>query len=120
MKSPSEKKIIDLIINLRLGVTNSKKINKQIKQITNNNNISDIKFYDIDNNEIDIFDKPFTLTYTEIANILNDYNIKNRNKLFVKSAISNIFKQNCNAKTIKKIKTLKSNLKSFNIDKLTI
>ena len=120
VKSSSEKKIIDLIINLRLGITSSKKINELIKQITNNKNISDIKYYNKEDEEIEIFDKPFTLTYTEIADILNDYNIKNRKKLFVKSAVSNIFKQNCNTKTIKKIKTLKSNLKSINIAKLTI
>jgi len=121
VKSSSEKKIIELIKNLRLGTSSSKNISKQIKQITANNKIPDIKFYDIEDNEIEIFDKPLTLTYTEIADILNDYNIKKRNKKFTKYSVSNIFKQNCNTKTLKKIKTLKNNLKSLdNMNNLTI
>lgn len=87
-----ETEIISLIKNLRLGEKKSSELSKQITKITNIN--VPLKFYDKNDNEIIKFSKPFTLTYSEIANILDDYNIKIRNKKPNKINISNIFLSN--------------------------
>ena len=113
VQNKNELLIIDLIVNLRLGVSNFKKINSIIKKIKNKN-MPSINFYDKNDNIIDIFDKPFTLTFVEIADILNDYEISNRNKLFTSASVYTIFKKNCSKSTINKVKKLKNNLNLVN------
>lgn len=108
VKNKKEFDIINLIINLRLGVNNSKKLSKQIYNITNIN--VPLKFYDKNDNIIDIFNKPFTLTFNEIADILNDYKITIRKKKCTKNNISNIFKKNCSKQKINKLKKFKLNM----------
>lgn len=109
IKNNIELLIIDLIINLRLGITNVKKMNNLINKIKKKT-MPELKFYDIHNNEINIFEKPFTLTFIEIADILNDYEITRRGKQFTSASVYNIFKNNCPIKTINKVKKLKNNL----------
>jgi len=109
VKDKTEELIIDLIVNLRLGIANVSKINNIISKIKNKN-MPLIKFYDTNNTEITIFDKPFTLTFLEIADILNDYEITRRNKKFTSNSVNTIFKNNCSKKTLNKVKKLKNNL----------
>ena len=113
VKCNYEQKIIKLISDLRIGITNSDIINKQISIILNQKKINKLNFYDRDNNIIDVFDKPFTLTFSEITTILNDYNFKYRkNKRFKVSSVTNIFKKNNKLKDIKKIKNINFNINS--------
>ena len=102
VKDSNENAIIKLIIDLRLGIKTSKELSQVIMQSTNTN--KPLIFYDKYDNEIEKFSKPFTLTFKEIANILNDYNITIRGKNCKGTTINNIFKKNFDKNKIKKIK----------------
>tara|TARA_Y100000768_G_C23970975_1_gene680515 strand:- start:183 stop:1037 length:855 start_codon:yes stop_codon:yes gene_type:complete len=102
VKDSNENAIIKLIIDLRLGIKTSKELSQVIMQSTNTN--KPLIFYDKYDNEIEKFSKPFTLTFKEIANILNDYNITIRGKNCKGTTINNIFNRNFDKNKIKKIK----------------
>lgn len=102
VKDSNENAIIKLIIDLRLGIKTSKELSQVIMQSTNTN--KPLIFYDKYDNEIEKFSKPFTLTFKEIANILNDYNITIRGKNCKGITINNIFNRNFDKNKIKKIK----------------
>lgn len=102
IKDSNENAIIKLIIDLRIGVKTSKEISQVITQITNTN--KPLIIYDKHDNEIEKFAKPFSLTFKEIADILNDYNITIRGKNCKGTTINNIFNRNCDKNKIKKIK----------------
>ena len=102
IKDSNENSIIKLIIDLRLGIKTSKELSEVIMQNTNTN--KPLIFYDKYDNEIEKFSKPFTLTFKEIADILNDYNITIRGKKCKGTTINNIFNRNFDKNKIKKIK----------------
>ena len=102
IKDSTENSIIKLIIDLRLGVKTSKELSESIIKITNTT--KPLIFYDKYDNEIEKFAKPFTLTFKEISDILNDYNITIRGKKCKGTTINNIFNRNCDKNKIKKIK----------------
>lgn len=104
VKNKSEQEIIKFIIDSRIGLKSSTKLSVQLKKITKNSKLPKLNFYSKDNIEIETFDKPFTLTFNEISDILNDYKIKNRNKKFKGNSVRNIFKKNCSLNVINKIK----------------
>lgn len=90
-----EQMIMDFIIGSRKGV-NCKQINTLLNKIIPNNKIP-IKYYDSDDiTEIESFSKPNMLTFTEIADILNDYNIKNRSREWNSGMVSRIYKNVAN------------------------
>jgi len=102
IKNNDEINIINLIIDLRLGIKTSKELSEIIIKITNIN--KPLVIYDKHDNEIEKFAKPFSLSFKEIADILNDYNIVIRGKNCKGTTINNIFNRNCDKNKIKKIK----------------
>jgi DNA invertase Pin-like site-specific DNA recombinase len=102
IKDSDEDAIIKLIIDLRIGVKTSKELSEVIIKITNTN--KPLIIYDKHDNEIEKFAKPFSLTFKEIADILNDYKITIRGKNCKGTTINNIFNKNCDKNKIKKIK----------------
>ncbi len=86
-----EQMIMDFIIGSRKGVS-CRKINKLLNKIIPTNKIP-IKYYDSDDiTPIESFSKPNMLTFTEIADLLNDYNIKNRSREWNYGMVSRIYK----------------------------
>lgn len=84
-----EKKIIDFIIEAREGIS-ALKLNNKLKKI--DRNFAPINFYDSDGiTKISYFDKSKTLSFPEIADLLNDYNIKKRGKEWTASMVSSIY-----------------------------
>jgi hypothetical protein len=69
--------VIKLIVYLRNGVKTITEIREVLKQI--NTDYESLKFYDEAENEINKFSKVFTLKYSKIAEILNDYNFHRAN-----------------------------------------
>ena len=89
-KNNEEKKIIDFIVQAKLG-TSSKLLNAKLKKIVHNP--APIYFYDIDGEIIDNFSKPNTLRDDEVADLLNDYHIKKRDNEWTTSAVKTIYKK---------------------------
>ena len=87
-----EQAIIQFIIAIRIGLSTSKELSDMIKIISGSD--IDLNFYDTDNDIIDKFNKPYTLEFDEIANILYDYNVKKKNKEWTGSMVANIFNRN--------------------------
>lgn len=92
-KCAYEQNIINLIIELRKGKNSSDKSNLILKKILPNEN-NPIVFIDNDNSVIKYFDQPYTLSFQEIADLLNEYNIKNRTKQWTASSINRIYNSN--------------------------
>jgi len=69
--------VIKLIVYLRNGVKTITEIREVLKQL--NPDYESLKFYDEAENEINKFSKVFTLKYSKIAEILNDYNLCDKN-----------------------------------------
>ena len=93
IKENYEQEIIKFISLLRIGDKSSTEINNQLKKIIDNP--VPLHFYDKNDNIIEKFNKPYTLNFIEISNILNDYNIKYRNnKNFTRNNVNYIFNQN--------------------------
>ena len=102
IKNDKEQLVINLIIDLRLGIKSSAEISESIKKITKIN--KPIIFYDKHDNEIEKFAKPFSLSFQEIADLLNDYKININNKKCKGITINNIFNRNCDKNIINKLK----------------
>ena len=84
-----EKKIIDFIIEAREGLS-AVKLNNKLRKI--DKNFAPINFYDSDGiTKISYFDKSKTLSFSEIADLLNDYGIKKRGKDWTSSMVSSIY-----------------------------
>ena len=100
-----EQLIIHLITSLREGTSNVKEVNKILtKIIGKSRNNNPLKFYEqtFDKNtltetEINTI-SPNSLTYQEIADILNDYDITKRGCIWTKSNTSDIYQKNKNKK----------------------
>ena len=94
-----EKAITQFIVNAKGGVS-CKTLNKDLNRIIPNNTIP-IEYYDADETtKIDNFSKPNMLTFVEIADLLNDYNIKNRDRDWNSTMISRIYKNIVNPNKI--------------------
>lgn len=111
VKNKKEFDIINIIVNLRLGISSSEKLSNQIYKLTNIN--VPLKFFDKNDNQINHFKKPFTLTFKEIADILNDYKITIRNKKCTRSNVNTVFKKNCSKNKINKIKKSQININTL-------
>ena len=106
-KDSYENNIIKFVVIARETV-NCNTLNKQLLKI-NPKNITPIKFYDVDGNEISRFDKPYTLTYQEIADLLNDYGVKKRNKEWSSNMVQYVYNME-KKKFVKNLKKLKINI----------
>lgn len=102
----TEKAIMEFILHARNGVS-CNKLNKYLNKIIPDNKIP-IEYYDDDEiTKIEHFSKSNTLNFNEIADLLNDYNIMNRNKQWNSVTIRRIYK---NLTSVDKI-----NIKSLNL-----
>ena len=80
---------IDFINQARNG-TSCKLLNTKLKKIIPN--ADPIEFYDADGvTKIKYFNKSNTLSFGEIADILNDYDIRKRGKYWTASSVNGIF-----------------------------
>jgi hypothetical protein len=75
----------------RVGDVSCKKLNIQLNKIIPNNK-DPIEFWDEDK-KIEVFKKKFTLTFAEIADLLNSYNIKARCGSWNSGKVNRIFNQ---------------------------
>jgi DNA invertase Pin-like site-specific DNA recombinase len=89
-----ENKIIQFIITIRQGKCTVMALNKLLQDlIPNNTNL--IEFYDNETNSlITRFDEPYTLSFTVIADLLNSYNIMNRNNKWSASSVNRVYNNN--------------------------
>jgi len=86
-----EYNIINFVVRARIGKITCIQLNELLQNIIPHNEVP-IEFFDeTTNNVIPKFDKLFTLTYQEIATLLNDYGILKRNNQWSPSSVSNIF-----------------------------
>lgn len=84
-----EEAIIDFIIQAREGKSLDI-LNKKLKKIIKK--ADPIQFYDLDGKtKINKFYSPNTLTFYEISNLLNDYSITKRNKLWTASSVRRVY-----------------------------
>ncbi len=91
-KCNDEKKVIDFIIQARNG-TSCRQLNKKLKLIDPKAPV--INFYDKDGEtKISYFNESETLTFNEIADLLNDYDIKKRGKYWSSSSVNDVYKKN--------------------------
>jgi len=89
-----ERKIIRFIIIARQGRCSVMALNKLLQNIIPNNTVP-IEFYDMNSNSAIIrFDKPYTLTFGEIANLLNSYEIKNRHNYWTSTSLGRVYNNN--------------------------
>tara|TARA_B100000242_G_C42812318_1_gene377669 strand:- start:15 stop:668 length:654 start_codon:yes stop_codon:yes gene_type:complete len=102
----TERAIMEFIFHARNGVS-CKVLNKYLNKIIPNNK-TPIEYYDDDElTKIEHFSKANTLSFTEIADLLNDYNILNRTRQW-------------NAITIRRIYNNLANIDKVNINSLNI
>ncbi len=84
-----EKSIIDFICQARNGVS-CRLLNSKMKKIKPK--AVPIHFYDTDGiTKINYFDKSQMLTFQEIADLLNDYDIKKRGRDWSASSVNNVY-----------------------------
>ena len=89
VKDKNENNITDFIKAAREGKCNSRILSNKMSKISSIK--EDILFLDYDGETvINRFDKNYTLTYLEIANLLNEYNVKNRGK-YDRGSVSRIY-----------------------------
>ena len=87
--SSKEKSIIDFICQARNGVS-CRLLNTKLRKIEPK--ADPIYFYDSDGiTKINYFDRSQTLTFQEIADLLNDYDIKKRGKDWTASSVNNVY-----------------------------
>jgi DNA invertase Pin-like site-specific DNA recombinase len=89
--------VIKLIVYLRNGVKTSAEMQTVLKELTTN--YESLKFYDAQQNEINKFAKVFTLKFSEIANILNDYGLCDKN--WTNDRVRDLYKKYCMEETLK-------------------
>ena len=87
-----EKNVIDFIVQARTG-TSCRQLNNKLRKI--DSSADPIHFYDSDGvTRINYFDTKNTLSYQEIADLLNDYDINKRGKDWTGSSVSHVFHEN--------------------------
>ena len=90
-KSPDESNVIDFIIQAR-SCTSCRQLNNKLKKINPTN--APIHFYDSDGvTKISNFTAAHTLTFQEIADLLNDYDIEKRGKEWTASSVSSVYNE---------------------------
>jgi DNA invertase Pin-like site-specific DNA recombinase len=89
--------VIRLIVYLRNGVKTSAEMQLVLKELTNE--YESLKFYDEKHNEINKFAKVFTLKYSQIAEILNDYGLCDKN--WTGDRVRDLYKKYCMEATLK-------------------
>ena len=85
----NETRIINFIVQAREGVS-CKILNNKLKLI---DPTADPIFFFDNETKISYFDKPGTLTFSEIANILNDYDINKRGNTWTGASVNNVYNQ---------------------------
>jgi len=104
-----EMKVIGFIIVARKGNCTVMALNNLLQQIIPKNK-DPIEFWDDSLGcQITRFDKPYTLTFGEIADLLNSYNIMNRSNCWSSSSVNNVYNNN-NIELSKKLNSLNINL----------
>lgn len=103
-KDQYERKVTDFIVQARTGKSASL-LNAKLKKIKERP--APIYFYDENGEIIENFTKPNTLKNYEVADLLNEYEIKNRNKDWTESSVNTIYN-----KEIKYENKLTENLKN--------
>lgn len=89
--SKYESNVISFIKAARIGTCSVMALNKLLKNIIPNNK-EPIEFWDDSTGtQITRFDKSYTLTFGEIADLLNSYNIFNRSNLWSASSVNRVF-----------------------------
>ena len=90
----NEKNVINFIVTARQGKCTVMALNKLLQSIIPGNK-DPIEFWDDKANcQIIRFDKPFTLTFGEIGDLLNSYNILNRNTIWNASSVNRTYNNN--------------------------
>lgn len=93
-----EKAVIKFILEMKIGKLTCDYANYLMKCICNPKfleNYEPIYFYDEDGNVISKFTKKNVLTFQEIADLLNEYQVKNRkNKKWTRNYVNHIFNNN--------------------------
>ncbi len=91
-----ERSIINFIISARVGECSVSHLNKLLKKILPNNK-EPIEFFDNKNQcLIEKFDKLFTLTFSEIADLLNSYGLSCRSNRWTASSVGRVYNENTN------------------------
>ena len=103
-KNNYEEDVIKFIVMARQGKVKCTELNKQLNKL-NPDDKSPIEFIHLETgNKIEKFDKLYMLTYNEIAELLNSYNIKKRNKEWTTNMISKVYYEAINCtKSLKNI-----------------
>lgn len=102
--SKNEEDIIRFIRCARLNPT-TKSLNQKLEKIADIEDVRKNPIVFIDNEKnclIDEFASNYTLTFREIADLLNSYNVKNRNIQWSASSVSRIYKLNDCVKVLSK------------------
>jgi DNA invertase Pin-like site-specific DNA recombinase len=101
-----EQNIIKFIKSARYGKCTVMALNKLLNNILPSNN-QPIEFYDEELGEtITRFSETYTLTFGEIADLLNSYNISNRGSLWNSGSVNRLYNKNNN---------IQQNFQSMNI-----
>ena len=93
IKDPFEQKIIAFIIAAKKCECSVDQLNVLLKKILPNEKYP-IEFLDKDGYAIDYFDRPNTLSFGEVANLLNSYNITRRGKKWTANSVNRVFNTN--------------------------
>lgn len=100
---------IRFIIGLRNGVKTTVEMKEILKKLSPNYNT--LQYCDVDGNVISKFDNTFTLSFKDIAIILNEYNICG--KRWIKSRVKYLYDKYCNDNEFKE------DTSSANLDNIT-
>ena len=88
-----EQEIVNFIVIARIGDVTCTTLNRQLKKIIPKNK-EPIEFWDLEKGEmIERFDKKYTLSFSEIADLLNSYKIRSRFGEWSGSKVNRIFNQ---------------------------
>lgn len=123
VKEEYEQNVIDFIVAAKIGKVSSKELSELMFNICNCEQIP-IRFFDKYDNEITHFKRLNMLTYREIADLLNEYNVPRRkfNKKWTSSYVMNIYQKNKNNNTVNENKTvsIKTRFINYIMGKLSI
>lgn len=103
--------VIRLIVSLRNGNKNLSEIQNILQKISNE--YTTLQFYDENNNPINEFTNSLTFGFNEIKDILNEYNIKDKN--WNTTRVRELYKRYCNDKEFVN-DTVTANINNININ----
>ena len=88
-----EQEIINFIVMARIGQVSCSSLNRQLKKIIPKNK-EPIEFWDMKTgNMIEYFDEEYTLSFSEIADLLNSYKIRSRFGDWSGSKVNRVFNE---------------------------